>query len=63
MEVSNKKLLALLKGNSELAFQQIYEKYWENLYRVSSTILKDGELAKDVIQEVFIKIWLRRNDL
>jgi len=63
MEASNKKLLAHLKGNCELAFQQIYEKYWENLYRVSSTILKDGELAKDVIQEVFIKIWLRRNDL
>jgi len=44
------------------AFKALYDRYWETLWRyVASTTHPDD--AKDIIQDVFTSIWLKRNDL
>jgi RNA polymerase sigma-70 factor (ECF subfamily) len=43
-------------GDKE-AFGQLYKLYFPRLYAFSFKIIKDGNLAKDLVQNVFIKIW------
>jgi RNA polymerase sigma-70 factor (ECF subfamily) len=50
-------LVLLLKQHEQQAFSYLYENYSSALYTVIVSILQDRELANDVLQEVFIKIW------
>ncbi|MEO8710939.1 MAG: sigma-70 family RNA polymerase sigma factor [Parafilimonas sp.] len=50
-------LVELLKQRSQTAFSYLYDNYSGALYSVIFSILQNKELADDVLQEVFIKIW------
>ena len=50
-------LVTLLKERSQTAFNYLYDNYSGALYSVILSILTDKELAGDVLQEVFVKIW------
>ena len=50
-------LVQLLKQRTHAAFSYLYDHYAGALYNVILSILQDKELANDVLQEVFIKIW------
>ncbi|WP_422082935.1 RNA polymerase sigma factor [Ulvibacterium sp.] len=62
-ELSDDKLLSLIKEGNQMAFQSVYQKYWEGLYASVINILKDKGLTEDVLHEVFVKIWTRREEL
>lgn len=51
------KLLELLKLGDTNAYQQLYQKYHAALYVYIIRFVKIPELAEDLLQEVFIKIW------
>ena len=46
----------LCKGNA-LAFATLYSRYRHELYRYVLTLVKVPDLAEDLVQDVFIKIW------
>jgi len=50
-------LVAFLKQRQQSAFGYLYDNYSGSLYSVILTIISDRELANDVLQEVFVKIW------
>ena len=50
-------LVTLLKERSQTAFNYLYDNYSGALYGVILSVLVDKELAGDVLQEVFVKIW------
>lgn len=50
-------LVALLKQRQEVAFNYLYDHYSGSLYAVILGIVPDKELANDLLQEVFVKIW------
>jgi RNA polymerase sigma-70 factor, ECF subfamily len=50
-------LVQALKQRIQAAFNYLYDNYSGALYNVIFSILQDKELANDVLQEVFIKIW------
>lgn len=50
-------IIGLLQKGDKKAISIIYENYSESLYGVISKIIKDPDLAQDVLQESFIKIW------
>ena len=52
----------LKQGNAE-AFDSLFNKYAQRLYNFSIKYLKSGEEAEEVVQEVFLYIWERREDL
>ncbi len=56
-------LLHLLQHEDHNAYKEIYERYWSSLYRHSLRMLQDADLAKDVVQDVFVMLWARRNAL
>ena len=39
------------------AFEKLYKLYFPRLYAFSFKMINDGALAKDLVQNVFIKIW------
>ena len=56
-------LLQQICEGSETAFDLLYEKYWSVAYSAAYKRLKDQDQAKDVIQEIFIHIWVKRETL
>lgn len=45
------------------AFGVLYEKYWEFVYSEAYKRLKDREQSKDIVQEIFTHIWVKRETL
>ncbi|MFZ1800170.1 MAG: RNA polymerase sigma factor [Chitinophagaceae bacterium] len=50
-------LVLFLQQRQKNAFDYLYENYSAALYQMIVTIIPDREIGKDVLQEVFIKIW------
>ncbi len=40
-----------------IAFEKLYEMYWENICGVVHTIVQNKSLAEEITQDVFTKIW------
>ncbi|WP_345953383.1 sigma-70 family RNA polymerase sigma factor [Mucilaginibacter sp. PAMB04168] len=57
------KLFALLKQGDDQAFEDIYNKYWYDLYKTAFKRLNDKEKCRDIVQNVFTDLWNRRNEL
>ncbi|SDK10988.1 RNA polymerase sigma-70 factor, ECF subfamily [Pedobacter sp. ok626] len=53
-------LVRLLKTSDHAAFTEIYNRYFYLLYVHAVKKLQDGELAKDILHELFTKLWVRR---
>jgi RNA polymerase sigma-70 factor (family 1) len=41
----------------------LYRRYWEELFITATKALRSKEEAADVIQDVFVSFWARRNEL
>lgn len=60
---SDNQLLELVQSNDELAFKEIFERYWKKLYAIAYNRLQVQESAEDIVQEVLTLLWVRRADL
>ena len=54
---SEPELVQLLKQRNRDVFSYLYDNYSGALYSIILNIVNDEELANDVLQEVFVKIW------
>ncbi|MEJ2162049.1 MAG: sigma-70 family RNA polymerase sigma factor [Robiginitalea sp.] len=52
-----KHIVELLHDGDEKAISLLYEHYGETLYGVAHKVVRSEELAQDVLQESFVKIW------
>lgn len=52
-----------LKNGDEKAFDQLFNKYSPRLYNFSVKYLKSAKEAEEVVQEVFLYIWDKRDGL
>ncbi len=59
----DKELILLLKKDDHTAFSEIYKRYWAILYRHALKMTRDEELAKDIVQDVFISLWDKSDQL
>src|SRR6476619_4946690 len=53
-------LLKLLKISDELAYKELYLRYWRRLYRSAVSKTNSKEVAEDIVQSVFTDLWDRR---
>ena len=56
-ELSDKELLLLVTRGDEHAFDIIFRRYHRVLYLYSLKLLKDPDVAADIVQGVFVKLW------
>lgn len=48
---------------SKKGFEKIYKDNYELLYLHALKMLGDGDQAKDIVQEVFTQVWIKRADI
>lgn len=60
--LSDNQFLRLIKEDDRLAFENIYKKYWSKLYLSAYNILRDRQVAEDIVQDIFVQLWLKRSD-
>jgi RNA polymerase sigma-70 factor (ECF subfamily) len=60
---TEKELVDLLKCDSPLAFQHLFNRYSQRLYRFAFSYLKSDSDAEEIVQDVFMKLWEVRNRL
>jgi RNA polymerase sigma-70 factor, Bacteroides expansion family 1 len=41
----------------------VYKKHWNRIYSIALVYLKSSQLAEDAVQEVFLKLWAKRQQL
>jgi RNA polymerase sigma-70 factor (family 1) len=55
-------LFERLKASDRGAFEALFRKYYPSFCSVAFRYVEDKDVAKDIAQEVFIKLWNKRND-
>lgn len=56
-------LIQLIADGDRAAFTRLYTRYINNLYRYVYSICKSKEVSEEVVQDIFIKIWVHRDGL
>ncbi|HEV3411102.1 MAG TPA: RNA polymerase sigma-70 factor [Puia sp.] len=57
------RLAALLKEGDQSAYTEIFERYKTILYKHAFRMLQDPDDANDVIQDIFLALWQKRDTL
>lgn len=58
--ISDYNLLSQIRLGDTAAFDLLFDRYWEKLYRVAFARLHNVDDAKDLVQELLINFWNRR---
>lgn len=62
-QYTDNELLNLLAKGSDAAFTEIYNRYWKKLFAVAAAKIQDMEEAEEIVQEIFVSLWKRRESL
>lgn len=60
-EKTDTELVLLLTQDDEAAFSELYVRHKDKLRYFCLSLLKSGEEANDIVQEIFIRIWESRS--
>ena len=56
-------LISELKSGNARAFEKIFNDYYSSLCRFSFSIVHDQDIARSLVQNVFVKLWESRQQL
>ena len=56
-------LVEQLKKGNELAFTQLYDIFSKPLYRSILRLVKDEDITQELLQDLFLKIWEKRESI
>ena len=62
LDKENLLLLEIAEGN-EKAFRRLFDHYWRKIYSVAFVLTKSSTVSEEIVQDVFLKIWLKREQL
>lgn len=57
------KLIEMLKEGDSLSFEILFQKYYVRFYNFVRNLIKDSHEAEDIVQNVFMKVWVNRLNL
>ena len=63
MHFDNNLLINEIKKGSTNSFNRLFTEYYQNLCRFAYTFVKDADISEEIVQELFISIWERRQTL
>lgn len=61
--LTEKKLVDLLKNGNKRAFAQLYHNYKVRIYQNILKIVKSDDIAEEILQELFVKVWMAKENL
>ncbi len=60
---SDKQLFQRVSESDEQAFSLVFDRYWPQVYGTTLHLTKQTELARDLSQDIFIRLWENRDRL
>lgn len=57
---NNQMLLDLLAESDEVAFTELYNRYWKKLFAIAYKRLNESHAAEDIVHDVFASLWANR---
>ena len=63
VEYSESTVINLLREGNAQAFEKVFRLYFKSLHSYAYTFMKDDELPEEIVQNVFCRIWEKRNQL
>ena len=60
IENKDQQALSSLQNSNWNAFEDIYDAYWSKLYLSAYSILRDKQACEDIIQDIFVQLWTKR---
>lgn len=60
---TDEQLVVALQQGDRQAFAELYNRYWTDLFQLAARKLASPELAEEVVQDLFITLWQRRETL
>ena len=57
---NERELLLLMAKGDEKAFRLLFNHYWNHIYSIAFAFTKSMVLSEEIVQDVFLKIWLKR---
>ena len=60
MELSELHLVGLVTEGSEMAFEKFFKTYFKSLHAYAFVMLQDEIMAEEIVQQVFFKIWEKK---
>ncbi|WP_293946975.1 RNA polymerase sigma factor [Sphingobacterium sp. UBA7249] len=54
-------LFLLVKESNEGAFDELYHRTWKKLYGIAVRRLQDENVAKEIVQDIYIDLWEKRD--
>ena len=60
---TERELLEQLSAGDRAAFTRIYNEQYSNLYRYLFVVTKSAEASEEILQDVFLKLWIKRATL
>ena len=55
--------ITLLQKGDEVAYETLFRLYYDKLIHIAKTYLVQREDAEEIVQEVFLKLWEKKDDL
>jgi RNA polymerase sigma-70 factor (ECF subfamily) len=52
-----------LRKNNEKAFEALYDCLWKKLYSVAFNFVRDKAISQEMVQDVFVSLWVKRGGL
>ena len=63
MTIDEKTLIKNVKDSNKSSFQKLFYQYYDQLFRFVVYRVQDADMAKDISQETFLRIWEKRESL
>ena len=63
MSIDEKKLIRNVKNSKKSSFQKLFFQFHDQLFRFVVYRVQDTDIAKDITQETFLRVWEKRKSL
>ena len=63
MATGDEELLSEVRNSDRKAYEVLFRKYYASLFHQTWYRCRDRDLAEDIVQETFVRIWIRRSEL
>ncbi len=60
-DLNDTELAKKIRTGSEKAFRELYDRYHVQMFYIAKKYVKSTDLAKDAVQDIFVKLWKKRD--
>lgn len=62
-DISDESLWIAIRGDDAAAFKILFDRYWSAIFTTSFSYLNDRAVCTEIVHDIFLGIWLKRNVL